>query len=347
MICIAFCRIASTNHLKWLISKDRGDEALAILIKYHAEGDECAQLPLIEYAQITIALKVENESRLHGWSELFQTSGMRRRSIISAFMAIFSQWSGNSLINLYFVKILIAIGFKNSVVQNKINVGLQGWNLISVIVLATTIPRFPRRNIFLCGTCFVLLSYVMWLTGQALNATTHSKSAGIAALVGIFLFQTAYLMTWNIMMYTYLGELFPFYVRTKGMAWYQLWQRSTGFFSNFVNPIGLDAIGWKYLLIYVAVICFELVFVWLFFPETYNRSLEELAFREYFPSPVVTLTKQSQFSKVKRRKTRLPKNPRRCLTDLIDTAVGGNFLMISRNIEILKQTDFKNNVCFC
>lgn len=203
---------------------------------------------------------------------------MRRRSFITVFMAIFSQWSGNSLINLYFVKILIAIGFKDTVMQNQINVGLQAWNFICVVLLATTIPRFPRRKIFLIGTCFVLATYTMWLIGQAQNSITGSRAAGIAALVGIFLFQTAYLMTWNIMMYMYLVELFPFYVRTKGIAWYQLWQRSTGFFSSFVNPIGLDAIGWKFLLVYIAVICFELVFVWFFFPETGNRTLEELTF---------------------------------------------------------------------
>lgn len=50
------------------------------------------------------------------------------------------------------------------------------------------------------------------------------------------------------------------------------------FFSSFVNPIGLDAIGWKFLLVYIAVICLELVFVWFFFPETANMTLEELTF---------------------------------------------------------------------
>jgi hypothetical protein len=51
---------------RYLISKDRGDEALAILIKYHAEGDEGAELPRVEYAQIKKAIELENESRKRG-----------------------------------------------------------------------------------------------------------------------------------------------------------------------------------------------------------------------------------------------------------------------------------------
>lgn len=139
----------SDAHLQqWLISKGRSEEALTTLIKYHAEGDETAQLPRIEYVQITTALEVENTPRIRGWGELFQTSGMRRRIFITAFIAIFLQWSSNRKINLYFVKILIAIGFPSSVEQNQINIGLQAWNFICVMALATTIPRFSRRRYF-------------------------------------------------------------------------------------------------------------------------------------------------------------------------------------------------------
>ena len=35
---------------RWLISRDRGEEALQVLIKYHAEGDASSELPAAEYA---------------------------------------------------------------------------------------------------------------------------------------------------------------------------------------------------------------------------------------------------------------------------------------------------------
>lgn len=80
---------------RWLVSKDRHEEALDILIKYHAEGDASAELPHVELAEIQAALKIENESRARGWGELFQTKGMRHRSLVAAALGLFVQFSGN------------------------------------------------------------------------------------------------------------------------------------------------------------------------------------------------------------------------------------------------------------
>lgn len=59
---------------RWLVSKDRQEEALELLIKYHAEGDASHPLPHAEFAEIKKALEIENESRKRGWLEMFQVS---------------------------------------------------------------------------------------------------------------------------------------------------------------------------------------------------------------------------------------------------------------------------------
>lgn len=43
---------------------------------------------------------------------------------------------------------------------------------------------------------------------------------------------------------------------------------------------GTQAIGWKYLLVYCCWIFAEAVLIWILWPETSGRSLEELAFRK-------------------------------------------------------------------
>lgn len=48
-----------------------------------------------------------------------------------------------------------------------------------------------------------------------------------------------------------------------------------------MNPIGLDNADWKYLLVYVCWLCFEVLFIYFLFPETYGKTLEELTFRKY------------------------------------------------------------------
>lgn len=51
-----------------------------------------------------------------------------------------------------------------------------------------------------------------------------------------------------------------------------------GFFTTFVNPIGLANVSWRYLISYCCFLAFEIAFVYFMFPETFGRTLEELAF---------------------------------------------------------------------
>lgn len=47
-------------------------------------------------------------------------------------------------------------------------------------------------------------------------------------------------------------------------------------FNQFVNPIALQEIAWRYYLVYVGVLCGVIAFVWFLVPETKDLSLEEI-----------------------------------------------------------------------
>ncbi|EXK25943.1 hypothetical protein FOMG_17466 [Fusarium oxysporum f. sp. melonis 26406] len=51
---------------------------------------------------------------------------------------------------------------------------------------------------------------------------------------------------------------------------------AAGFFSSFVNPIGLKNAGWKYYIAFIVYTFLELVAVWYFFVETKGYTLEEI-----------------------------------------------------------------------
>jgi hypothetical protein len=84
---------------RYLISKDRHEEAFEILTKYHAEGDRNSVIVKAELAQIEHTIKMELEESKQSWLDMFRTAGMRRRLFISAFLGLFTQWSGNTLIS--------------------------------------------------------------------------------------------------------------------------------------------------------------------------------------------------------------------------------------------------------
>jgi MFS family permease len=82
----------------------------------------------------------------------------------------------------------------------------------------------------------------------------------------------------NSLAYTYVVELFPYTQRSQGLAFKQLIGRLGNFFNAYVNPIALDSIGWKYYIFYCVWLLVEALIVYFVFPETHDRTLEDLSF---------------------------------------------------------------------
>ncbi|PNH69980.1 hypothetical protein VD0001_g7019, partial [Verticillium dahliae] len=125
--------------------------------------------------------------------------------------------------------------------------------------------------------------YIAWTVSmeRAMHANENNytnNAASTATLFWIFAYSPAYNIGYNALTYTYLVELWPYALRSRGIAFFQLFGRLAGFFTTFVNPIGMDNAGWKYLIFYCCWLAFEVGFVWFMFPETAGRTLEELAF---------------------------------------------------------------------
>jgi hypothetical protein len=57
----------------------------------------------------------------------------------------------------------------------------------------------------------------------------------------------------------------------------QLFSRAGSAFNQFCNPIGLDSIGWRFYLVYVAWLGVETTVIFFLYPETKGPSLEEVA----------------------------------------------------------------------
>ena len=109
--------------------------------------------------------------------------------------------------------------------------------------------------------------------GENINAA-HS------VIVFIFLYYIAYNIGFSGMLVSYSSEILPYRLRAKGLTimWFcvdlSLW------FNQYVNPIALEKIGWKYYLVYCIWLLFELFVVWKFYIETKDTPLEEIA--KYF-----------------------------------------------------------------
>ncbi|KAI9150546.1 Lactose permease [Paramyrothecium foliicola] len=269
---------------RWLISKDRHEEALTILQKYHGEGENGEEFVRLEFAQIQSTIAQEKElAKKFVWADVIRDAPMRRRFALAGTIGFFTQWSGNGLLSFYMAKILELVGITNKRTVQQIILSNTCWGFINAVPIALIAPRFKRRLMFLTCITGSAVVYIAWTVASArfridLDAGKTSSTASIPVLFFIYLYSPFYNIGWNAMTYTYLVEIFPYEQRAKGIAFEQLTVRFAVFFNTYVNPIALDEIGWKYYIVYCCWIVFEWIICFVFFPETKGRSLEELSF---------------------------------------------------------------------
>jgi sugar porter (SP) family MFS transporter len=268
---------------RWLVSQDRDDEALAVLTKYHAEGDANSPLVHAEMAQIRSTIKLEMENSSNSWKDLFATAGMRRRTLIAGFLGLFTQMSGNTLLSYYQNLLFEMMGYTATYPKTRINIANQCWSFLNATIIALIVSRFPRRKMFMLSAGSMVMMFMgMTICFERLSHADANgyvnKSAQYAALFFYFAYSPTYNIGNNSLTYTYLVELFPYQTRSMGIGFEQIWGKLGGFFSINVNPKAMAGIGWKYFAIYCGWISFEFIFIYFMYPETHGRTLEELAF---------------------------------------------------------------------
>lgn len=187
---------------RWLISKDRSEEALAILIKYHAEGDPNSEFVKYEYDQISNTLQIEMENSKRSWKELFATQGMRRRALLSGALGLFNQWSGNVLISYYLPRILDTIGITNKRTKQQINLARSSWEWVNGSAAAFAVFYFRRRTMYLACTIGLLTVYTTWTAASAQYQKTQDPHAAKAVVALIFLYSPCYNMGYNALIYS-------------------------------------------------------------------------------------------------------------------------------------------------
>jgi sugar porter (SP) family MFS transporter len=265
---------------RWLISVNQLDEARQILADTHAEGDVEAPLVDYEFREISAAvLTAKNAHASAGYIDMVRTPGNRHRLLISVTLGFFAQWAGNGVVSYYLSLVLDTVGVTSVTNQTLISACLQVWNLIMSVSAALTVDKFGRRPLFMASALIMLVSYVpvTALSGSFAQTGNTATSTGTAVIPFLFLFFAGYDIALTPFLTAYPCEIWPFELRARGLTVTWVVTILAIFFNTFVNPIALDAVGWRYYIVFVVVLCVMLVVVWYFYPETKGRTLEQVA----------------------------------------------------------------------
>ncbi|KAF2025999.1 MFS general substrate transporter [Setomelanomma holmii] len=270
---------------RWLVSKDRCDEAQAIITRYHANSDPNDPIVLVELEEIKAALQIEDASMKGGsYLAFFKTRGNILRFSFILAVGFFSQWSGNGLISVsYLTLILDSISITSQEKQTLINGILTIWNLVTSLGFSLLVNRFNSRTMFLTSTALMLVCFIVW---TALESTfekqvdaggSGSPAVGRAVLAMIFIYNACTNIAWALLQVTYVVEILPYEMRARGLTLYNLFVSCALIFNQYANPIALTNIKWKYYIFYDVWLLVELIIVYFLFVGTSGSSLEEMA----------------------------------------------------------------------
>ncbi|KAI1812546.1 general substrate transporter [Poronia punctata] len=266
---------------RYLISKDRHEEAFKIIADYHAEGDVNSEFAKAEFAEIKATIAIEMEYSKQSWMDLISTKANRRRLLIGSLVGVFTQLSGNGVISYYLGDILKLVGFTDPSFEAQYNIGNQVWGLVCAVITALVVMRFRRRTMYLFAIAWILIAYVGWTISAAKAIQDKNDTAAKLTLFWIYFYQPGYNIGFNALTYTFLVEIFPYAMRARGITVFQFFGKASQFFGTNVNPVGLDpdtGIGWRFLIVYCIWIAIEGVLIYFIWPETSGHTLEELAF---------------------------------------------------------------------
>ncbi|KAF7122614.1 hypothetical protein CNMCM5793_000639 [Aspergillus hiratsukae] len=262
---------------RWLIAQGREDEAYAMMTRYHAGGRQSALVDA-EFHEIRVTIRAEQEAQKSAsYMEMLRTPGNRHRLIISLSLGFFAQWVGNGVISYYLALILKSVGVTSVEHQLLITACMQMWNLLFAIGGAFMIDGFGRRPLFLSSAAIMLTSYVLVTALSASFAQTSRTAMGAAVIPFLFIFFASYSSALTPLLTGYPCEIWPFRLRSRGLAVTWMSTISAACFNIFVNPIALEAIAWRYYLVFIAVLVTFGVTAWFLYPETKGYTLEQMA----------------------------------------------------------------------
>lgn len=274
---------------RWLIKNKDLDRAKRLLVSMRGE-----ERGLEEFEQIVEAMEFEEESALTGnYFRMFfdyvktddpeqrrkaKTLHIARRIQLVIWMQIMQEWVGIAGVTVYQPEIFRQAGY-----TTRKSAWLSGLNnvfyMISTGINYLTVDRWGRRFTLYWGA--IGQGIAMFLAGgfsKLQQLHPDNKSYGAAAAAFVFIFTSVFGATWLAVPWLYPTEIFPLKVRAQGNAFGVVgWSIGNGWLT-LLCPVMFKNIQEKTLYIFGACNFLSIILVYLFCPETANRTLEDIDF---------------------------------------------------------------------
>lgn len=274
---------------RWLADQGRSEEALQVLANLRANGDRNDPEVLAEFKEIQDAINFDRTLAARSYLELFRYPNAKR-VFLGMTLQSWSQLTGMNVAMYYIVFIFQGAGLTGQDTNLKASAIQYVLNVVMTIPAILFIDRWGRRPVLLIGSMFMalwlfLIGGLMGRFGSSIsfdgNSTTTwaisgNDSASNAVIACSYLFVCSFAISWGPVSWTYPAEIYPLRIRSKAVSLSTASNWAFNFVLAYAVPPALEKIQYRTYFIFAGFCVAMTIHVFLMFPETKGRTLEEM-----------------------------------------------------------------------
>ncbi|KAF3937840.1 hypothetical protein ABW19_dt0207195 [Dactylella cylindrospora] len=258
---------------RWLVDHNRLDEARYAMAWIRGTTD-------YEKIQGEIDTIVENvrfhkENDIRSWKVLFTDRHLFARLWRATFLQFIAMMSGATAIKYYLPTNFKALGLstKLALLAGGIESTLKiGCTLIAMIM----IDRLGRRQNLIIGAGIMSISLLINGILPQIYPNNVNRVADYVCIAFIFIYTFGNGIGYGPTAWVYGSEIFPNHVRAKGLCIAASGSSIGSVIVTQIWPVGIEKIGSKTYYIFFAFNVVSIWLIYLYYPETKGKSLEEL-----------------------------------------------------------------------
>lgn len=257
--------IALSESPRWLVSRNRIEEAKNVLIHIRDTSDVDAELN---------SIKNSIEPKKASWKEVMEP-WVRPALFVGIALAFFQQVTGINTIIYYAPTIFEFAGFESHKVSILATAGVGVVNVLMTLVAIWFLDRLGRKPLLYIGLVGMAIS--LGVLGFAFNAPEIAAHLKMITVLSVICYIASFAVSLGPIFWLIIAEIYPLKIRGRAMSiatvanWgFNMIVAST--FLTLTEKLGKGGAFWFYAAVCIAGI----VFCYLFVPETKGCTLEKI-----------------------------------------------------------------------